>query len=73
MASYHGAYNVALYKKSHTIAEEVIKPCVLQMTNIFLGKEASKKLKLVPLSNDVIQSRISDISSDFLDQVIADM
>ena len=73
MASYHVAYNVAKSKKPHTIAEEVIKPCVLQMTKIVLGKEASKKLELVPLSNNVIQSRISDLSSDILDQVIADI
>ena len=43
------------------------------MTKIVLGKEASKKLELVPLSNIVIQSRISDLSSDILDQVIADI
>ena len=43
------------------------------MTKIVLGKEASKKLELVPLSNNVIQSRISDLSSDILDQVIADI
>ena len=49
MASYHVAYNVAKSKKPHTIAEEVIKPCVLQMTKIVLGKEVSKKLELVPL------------------------
>ena len=73
MASYHVVYNLAKSKKPHTIAEEVIKPCVLQMTKIVLGKEASKKLELVPLSNNVIQSRISDLSSDILDQVIADI
>ena len=43
------------------------------MTKNVLGKEASKKLELVPLSNNVIQSRISDLSSDILDQVIADI
>ena len=60
------AYNVAKSKKTHTIAEEVIKPCVLQMTKVVLGKEATKKLELVLLSNYVIQSRIRDLSSDIL-------
>ena len=45
MASYHVAYKVAKSKKPHTIAEEVIKPCALDMAKIVLGKEASNKLK----------------------------
>ena len=43
------------------------------MTKIVLGKEASKKLELVPLSNNVVQSQFSDLSLDILDQVIADI
>ncbi len=39
---------------------------------IVLGKEASKKLKLKPLSNNVIQSRISDLGLDKFGPVIAD-
>ena len=35
--------------------------------------EAEKKLSLVPLSNDIISSRIRDISEDILQQVIADV
>ena len=73
MASYHVAYKVAKSKKPHTIAEEVIKPCAVAMAKIVLEKEASNKLKLVPLSNNVIQRRISDLSLDILDQVIADI
>ena len=73
LASYHVAYNVAKSKKPHTIAEELIKPCVLQMTEDVVGKEASKKLELVPLSNNIIQSRIKDLSSDVLDKVIAEI
>ena len=37
------------------------------MTKVVLGKEASKIIELVPLSNNVIQSQISDLSSDILD------
>ena len=37
------------------------------------GKKAPGTLALVPLSNNVILSRISDLSSDILDQVIADI
>ena len=39
IASYYMAYNVANFEKLHTIAEEVIKPCVLKIIKILLGKE----------------------------------
>ena len=45
------AYNVAKYKKPRMIAKEMIKPCVLKMTKVVRGKEASKELELLPLSN----------------------
>ena len=38
-----------------------------------LGVEAEKKLSLVPSSNNIITSRIRDVSEDILQQVIADV
>ena len=73
LASYHLAYNVAKSKKPHTIAEELIRSSALQMADDILGKEASKKLELVPLSYSIIQSRIQDLSLDILVQVIAEI
>ena len=52
-------------KKPQTIAEELAK--------VVLGTEAQKKLQQVPLSNDIIRSRIGDMSRDILQQVIADI
>ncbi|KAK3862332.1 hypothetical protein Pcinc_031801 [Petrolisthes cinctipes] len=43
------------------------------MAKTVLGSDAEKKLKQVPLSNDIIHSRISDMSRDILQQVITDM
>ena len=45
----------------------------IEMAKIVLEKEVSNKLKLVPLSNNVIQRWISDLSLNILDQVIADI
>ncbi|XP_076372943.1 protein FAM200C-like [Tachypleus tridentatus] len=70
-ASYEVAYQIAKSKKPHTIGEELIKPCALEMAKIVLGKEAEKKLQQVSLSNDVIHNRIIDMSVDILEQVVA--
>ena len=40
------------------------------MASIVLGKEAKQKLQQVPLSYNVILSKISDKSNDILNQVI---
>ena len=73
LASYKVAYEIAKNKKPHTIAENLIKPCALEMAGIVLGKEAKQKLQQVPLSDNVISSRISDMSDDILKQVITDI
>ncbi|XP_076359052.1 protein FAM200C-like [Tachypleus tridentatus] len=72
-ASYEVAYQIAKSKKPHTIGDELIKPCALEMAKIVLGKEAEKKLQQVSLSNDVIHNRTIDMSVDILEQVVADI
>ena len=73
LASYEVAYQIVKSKKPHTVGEELIKPCILKIADIVLGKEAAKKLQQVSLSNDVIHNRIIDMSEDILEQVIADI
>ena len=72
-ASYEVAYLIAKQGKPHTIGETLIKPAVLKMANIMLGKEAEVKLSQIPLSNDTISDRIEDMSKDILAQVVADL
>ena len=62
----HASYN----KVPHTMAEKLVKPCAIKMVELVLGKDAATKLPNVPLSNDVISSRVIEMSSDVLDQVI---
>ena len=73
LASYKVAYEIAKQKKPHTIAESLIKPCALEMASIVLGKDAKRKLQVIPLSNNTISSRICDISYDILNQVNSDI
>ena len=69
-ASYEVAYLIAKQGKPHTIGETLVKPAALQLANIMLGKAAKDKLSLVPLSNNVVSSRINDTSEDILSQVV---
>lgn len=72
-ASYKVAYRIAKNKKPHTIGESLIKPCALEMVELVCGMEQRKKIEAVPLSNDTIHSRISDMSTNILEQVIAEL
>jgi hypothetical protein len=72
-ASYKVAYLTAKNKKPHTIGEDLIKPCALQMVEVVLGKQQRKQIAEIPLSNDVISSRILDMSADVLDQLMDEL
>ncbi|XP_044151372.1 protein ZBED8-like [Bufo gargarizans] len=73
IASCEVAYLIAKQGKPHTIGETLIKPAVLKMVNIMLGKAAEVKLSQIPLSNDTISDRIEDMSKDILAQIVADL
>ena len=63
-ALYKVAYRIAEAMKPHTLAKDVIKPCVIDMANIILGDGAARKLKQAVLSNDTVCKRINDLSID---------
>ena len=69
-ASYAVALLVAKNKKSHSIGETLIKPCILECARIVLNKDAINKLEQISMSNDTIKSRIVDISNNIKHQVI---
>ena len=58
-------------KKPHTIAETLVKPCLLDCAKIALDDKAYNKLKQVSLSNDTIKNRIVEMSSDIKIQLIS--
>ena len=63
---------IAKQGKLHIIDETLVKPAAMQLAKIMLGKEAENKLFLIPLSNDVVNSRINETGEDVLSQVLAD-
>ena len=72
-ASYEVAYQCIKVKASHSAPENLIKPCAIRMVELVLGTEAAKKMKDVPLSNDVIGGRVADMSCDILDQIVQEI
>ncbi|XP_054723267.1 zinc finger BED domain-containing protein 5-like [Uloborus diversus] len=70
LASYRVAFRVAKAGKPHTIAENLILPAALDIAEIMFGKQEIEKLKSIPLSDNTIQRRISNMATDVRDQVI---
>ncbi|KAK9681399.1 hypothetical protein QE152_g38339 [Popillia japonica] len=62
-ASYLVSYRIAQAGEAHTIAENLIKPCVLDTINCMLDEKSAKHLSTVPLSNDTVLRRIHDLAS----------
>ena len=58
------AYLFAKSKKAHNIGENPIKPCLMEMGDIFLGNEAARKLSKISMSDNNVKRRIEDRSSD---------
>lgn len=69
-ASYLVSLRIAKEKKPHTIGEKLILPCCKDIVTAMFGEESAKKLDTIPLSDNTVQRRISDISGDIKDQVI---
>nr|XP_022909920.1 zinc finger BED domain-containing protein 5-like [Onthophagus taurus] len=70
LAIYRVAFRVAKAGKPHSIAENLILPAALDIAEIMFGKQEVEKLKSIPISNNTIQRRISNMATDVRDQVI---
>ncbi|XP_072400691.1 protein FAM200A-like [Diabrotica undecimpunctata] len=55
------AYRVAKCKKPHKIAEKLILPAV-DMVTVMIGESAAKKIKNVPVSDNMVSRRIHDMA-----------
>ena len=67
--SYEVTYRIAKYKKPHTIAKELIKPCAEKMVEIMIESGAKMKIHQVSLSNETIRQRIHDMVVNGCQQV----
>ena len=60
-------------KAAHSAKKNRIKPCAIRMVELVLGTEAAKKMKNIPMSNDVIADEIADMSWEILDQIVQEI
>jgi len=63
-ASYVVAFSIAIAKKSHAIAETLVKPYILDCAKMVLDDRGCNKVKQVSLSDVTIKRLIVEISSD---------
>jgi len=70
MASYLISLQIAKYKNPYSIGEELIKPSLTAACNEVLGQSAARKMKDIPMSNDTVERRISDMAEDTEMQLI---
>ena len=64
VVSYLVAEFVAKQMKAHTIAESLILPACQAIVKTMFGVEAEKEINKIPLSDNTISRRITDMSND---------
>ena len=64
VASYLVAELVAKQMKAHTIAESLILPACQAIVQTMFGAEAEKEINKIPLSDNTISRRITDMSDE---------
>ena len=69
-ASYRVALRIAKAGKPHNIGETLLLPAVRDMCSVMLGEAAAAKLDAIPISDNTIQQRISDMACDVKEQVL---
>ncbi|GFQ88510.1 putative transposase [Trichonephila clavata] len=70
LASYEVSYLIAKTKKPFTIGEQLLLPAAIRMSEIVHGKQYAAEISKIPLSNDTVSKRISDISNDQFQQLL---
>ena len=70
-ASYLISYRVARAGEAHTIAETLIKPCTIDFVKCLLDEKAVTLVSNIPLSNNTVARRISDMADDVKETLIS--
>ncbi|GBN83817.1 Zinc finger BED domain-containing protein 5 [Araneus ventricosus] len=71
MASYLVSYRIAQAGEAHTVAENLIKPCVKDIIECMFDEKAAKVIDTIPLSNDTISRRIGYLAENVKSTLIS--
>lgn len=69
-ASYKVSHLIAKSGKNHTIGENLILPAAAEIVSCMFGEKEAKRIKAIPLSNDTVSRRISDMAYDTKEQLV---
>ena len=72
-APYEVTYLIAKQEKPQFISDTLFKPAALRTVDTILGKTPKDKFYLMPLSNEVVRSRIDHMNNDIFGQVLANL
>ncbi|XP_008181076.1 zinc finger BED domain-containing protein 5-like [Acyrthosiphon pisum] len=57
--------------EAHTIAETLIKPCVIDIVTCMLDDKSAKHLSIIPLSNNTVARRIKDLACNVSETLVS--
>lgn len=69
-ASYKVSLQIAKAGKNHTIGESLIIPAAEEIAFCMFGEKEANLVKTIPLSNDTVSRRITDMAGNVKDQLI---
>ncbi len=72
-ASYYVSKRVDKVEKPHTIAEALILPAAKDICQFMFGDHFAQQISGIPLSNNTVSCRISDMASDTKEQLLANI
>lgn len=70
-ASYKASYHISLHGEAHTIGESLIKPILKDVVSCVFDENSARKVESIPLSNDTVSRRISDMADDIETELIS--
>ena len=70
IAAYNISKLIAKTARPHSIGEDLVLPAAKEIIETVLQQNASPVLRAVSLSNDTVQRRIVEMSSDVLNQLV---
>lgn len=73
LASYKVAYRIGKCKKSHTIGEDLVLRAAIDIVETMFGESFANQLRQIPLADNTVGRRISDISTDLFEQLITNL